>query len=217
MCHEILPFLEIRYLISPLYQHGQRRRLHSSHTQAVIISLSKGSGRIHADQPVSLRPAYGRIRKAFVFASAFQIGKAIFDRIILHRGNPKTLHRDMAPGQVIYTLEDQLPFPSCIAGIDHIFEVITVQKFFQYSKLAFLILCNFQLPLIWNDWKIVKAPLLELFIIGFGHGVLRQMSQAPADDTISSGQIPVLFLIRTQHFSDGLRYAGLFTDNQIHR
>ena len=144
------------------------------------------------------------------------MGKTIQNGFILHRRNPETLNRDAATGQIVNALEDQFSLAACITGIDHILQVASCEQFFENGKLRFLVLGYFQLPLIRDDREILEAPNPVLFIIGFRHGILGQMAEAPTDQAIPSGQVTVLLLICADHLGDRLRDAGFFSDNQIH-
>ena len=126
MCNEILFLPEICNRGFPINKHGQCRCLYTPDGQPVIINLCKCPRSVHPDQPVRLCPADGCFRQVPVFFCVFQCPEALPDGRVFHGRDPQPLHRHMASGQFIYTVENALAFSPRIACIYGVGERIAV-------------------------------------------------------------------------------------------
>lgn len=85
----IFLFLEIGDLGVPVHQHFQRQCLDAAHGQGLVVQDREKPGGVNADQPVGLCPAQGRLIQRVIVMARFQMGKAVLDGAVLHRGNPE--------------------------------------------------------------------------------------------------------------------------------
>ena len=137
-----------------------------------MIQDREKAGRIDADEPICPLTATGGGKEIVVLLAVLQITEALFNGIILHRGNPKSEDGLFAPSHLVDVAEDQLALTPCIAGVDNVGHIRTVHQLFQRFKLAVLITGDFVLPVGRNDGKIVISPLGVFLIVGVGIGKL---------------------------------------------
>ena len=105
----------------------QRRRLHATDGVDRRLCLARRAcaaeadgdraGRVHADQPVGLRAAAGRIGQRIVLGAGAQPCEAVPDRLFGQRRDPEPPHREPAVRQLVDVAEDELALAARVAAV----------------------------------------------------------------------------------------------------
>ena len=203
-----------RDLRLPLDQQRQRGRHDPPDVQRPSVEQGEIPGGVDAHQPVSPRAAQRRLMQPVKVPAGTQVLKALADRRILHTGDPQALHGLGAARHVINGAEDQLAFPSGVAGVDDLGRVRGAQQLPQHVKLLALVRGDRKPERLRDDGQVFHAPLGIVGVIGRSVRQLRQMPVTPGNDVAAAGEIPVVPLLRADHGGDALGNRGLFRDDQ---
>ena len=111
-----------------------------------MVQHRKKTGGVDTNQPVRLGTAKGRIPQTVILCTGAQIGKALPDGRILHRGNPKPLHGLLTARQLIDAAEDQLTLSPSVAGVHYLGHIRGVHQLFQHIELFLFVLAHRHLP-----------------------------------------------------------------------
>ena len=197
-------------------EHGQRRSHHAPNMQRGAVQQRVQARRIHADEPVGLRPAERRPIQIVVVRHRLHAAKAVPDCAFFHRRNPQPAHRLLAACLFIDEAENQLALASCIGGADDSGHALIVHERLEDAELLLRCFGYVVLPLCRENRQILVAPAHILGVIGFGQRQLNQVSDAPADERVPAAQIPVCAFSYVQDGGNRPRDACLFGNDQFH-
>ena len=155
-----------------LNEQSQSRRDNTTDIQSTVVQNREKTGCIDTNEPISPLTATGCSKEVVILLAVFQLTEALFNGVIFHRGNPKSVDRLGASGHLVDVAEDKLALTPCITGVDNVGHISSVHKLFQRFKLVVLITGDFVLPVGRNDGKIVVSPLGVFLIVGVGIGKL---------------------------------------------
>ena len=96
---------------------GVDRRLRLARRACAAEADSDGAGGVHADQPVGLRAAAGRIGQRIVLGAGAQSREAVPDRLFGQRRDPEPPHREPAVRQLVDVAEDELALAARVAAV----------------------------------------------------------------------------------------------------
>ena len=197
-----------------LNEQSESGRNNTPDIQGAVVQHGEQTGRIDSDEPVRPLTAACGGKEVVVLFAIPQFTKALFDGVVLHRGNPKSVGRLLASGRLVDIAEDKLALTPGVAGVDNIGYIGTVHQLFQRFKLAVFIPWDFILPVGRNNRKVVVSPLGVLFIISVGIGEFRQMTEAPGHDIITTFDVTVLAVLHTENGGDTHSDRGLFSNHK---
>ena len=200
----------------PLDDQRQRRRHYPAHIQGVAIQDREKAGGVNPHKPVRTGPAECRPVKQVIVRTRPQVFKSITDSRILHRADPEPENRLAASGLLIDQPENQFTFPASIGSAHHSVHTFILHQTTQDAKLLFLILCHIILPMGGKNRQIRIPPFGVLLPIGFRLGQLHQMAHAPGHQPAAALQIPIFFLLCSQHCGQRLGHTGLFGYHKLH-
>ena len=150
-------------------------------------------------QPISLRPAQGRLIQVVVVGPRFQVGKALLDGGVLHAGNPQPLERLFAARHLVDETENQFSLPPGVGGAHKAVHVGALHQRTQDVKLLFLLVRDDILPFLRKNRQVVIGPFLIAGVIGPGVGKGNKVADAPAHQIAVSLHVAVLFLVGSDH------------------
>jgi len=209
-------FLKEHNLSVTLCQHCQGRCLYPSHIQGFMVEDRKKTGGVNTDQPVRLRTAQGRMVQRFIAAARLQVGKALPDSRILHRGNPEPPDRFCAAGHFHRQTEDQFSLTPGVTAVHQLRHVRALHQGLYDGKLLFLSGGYHMLPDFRQDRQVLIVPFLIAFLIGSGLCKGYQVPDTPGHQTTVPLQVSVFLILCTQGSGISRRYTGFFSDNQFH-
>ena len=179
-----------------------------------MIEHGEQTGCVNTYHPVCLAAAErGGIETVIVLTGTKAI-EALTDGVILHRGNPQTLHGFRTAGEIVHGAEYELALASCVAGVDNLTDIAPLHQRREQVKLLFLVPPHRVTPGFGDNGKVCVAPLSIFLVVHLGGGKLRQMSKTPGDKIIVSLKIAVTALVCAQHVGNGLCNRGLFGNHK---
>src|SRR5699024_2073347 len=105
-------------LLLPLGNNSQGRRLHPAAGELGVVLAGESSGSVYAHQPVRLGSGLGRPVQIIVVPAVLQMGKALPDGLIGHRGNPQPPDGLAAAGFFQDPAGYQFSLPARVCGDD---------------------------------------------------------------------------------------------------
>ena len=103
--------------------------------------------------------------QGFIVSAGAQLGKALPDGAVLHRGNPEAKDRLAASGHFIHQSENQLTFTPGVTGIDNGIHIGAVHQGTEIFKSILLARCQHIAERLRQNGKIVITPFLETLVI----------------------------------------------------
>ena len=204
--------LERSNLRFSLNEQSQGRRYHTTDVKGSVIKHREKTGCIDTDEPISPLTTASCSKEIVILLAIFQLTEALFNGVIFHRGNPKSVDRLGTSGHFVDVAEDKLALTTCIAGVDNVGHVGSVHQLFQRFKLAVLITGDFVLPVGRNNGKVIISPLGVFSIVGVGIGKLSQMTKAPGHDIITPFDVALLAVFYAEDRGDRHSHGGFFSN-----
>ena len=201
-------------LLSALDQHGERRRLHAAHGQEHAVAQRIRARRVHADDPVRVRPASRAGIERVVIAGRAEIVKALADRLVGHRGNPQT-HNGLVTARLLVNIaEDQLALAPGVRRADDAFRLPGVHERLDHLELRARLANDLRLHLLRENRQILCAPLRVPLVKLLRLLERDQMADRPGDHISAAHQAAFSSVLRPQYARDVARHRRLFRHNQ---
>ena len=180
--------LEVVNFAPALNQDGQRGRLHPADGQQHVITQGEGTAGVHAHQPIGLGAADGAFAQPFVLAVGLELGKALANGLVRHRGDPQPVHRLFALGLLINIVEDQFAFAPGVGGADQPLGIGGVDQLFDDGKLLFGLGDHLGGQGFRQHGQIGHAPFFVFFVYFIRLAQRNQMAYGPGDGVAIAGQ-----------------------------
>ena len=201
--------------------HGERRRLHAAHAEPSVVEQRVCAARVHADQPVGLRPDLRRPCQSPVFGFGFHRPPRGLDGLGFQARRPQALFRLARALHVRDAPEDGLALAVGVAGVD---EAVHIRSADQPHDLPVAVsgtalLADLPPPMAGRVHRQrVQAPFPPIpFLVVLGHGELYQMALRPCHEQPAALKPSVLLDGRgAQRLRDGCGDRFLFRDDELH-
>ena len=201
----------------PLDEHAQRRRLHTADGEQHIVTDRIGARRVHADEPVRVRPTARAGIERIVICRRPKAVKPGADGLVRHGGYPQPLHRLSAPRLLVNIAEDQLALAPGVRRADDILRFLVVHPFFDGEKLASRLFDHLCLHLFRQNRQIFRAPSGISFVQLLRLFERNQMSECPRDHIAAADQAVFAPVLCAQHAGNIPRDGGFFgNDERMH-
>ena len=133
------------------------------------------AGAVDADEPVGFRAAHRGIREWPHRLVLAQRGETILDRVLRHRLQPQAPDR-LARLRVLNDVaEDELAFPTCVARVDQLGDVLALHQPEQQLQASFGLFQRSQREPGWNHRKVSECPLTSFDFLLVGRADLEQV------------------------------------------
>ena len=106
----------------------QRRRHHTPDVQRAMIQNRKQPRGVDAHQPVCLGAAERRVVQPVIFRAVMQVRESIHDRVVLHRGQPQTLHWLFTSGLLVDIPENGFALAPGVTAVDDLGHVLALHE-----------------------------------------------------------------------------------------
>ena len=169
---------EITDLELALDDQHERRGLHASDREDLALGSTDAdrpsAAAVHADQPVSLGAADRGTQEAGLGRLGEQVGEGFGNRRIGHAGQPEPANRQLAAGELVDVVEDELAFAAGIARIDNRSDVLATKELLEeFVAVAVVALADHYLQdvragraveLLGQHWQVFQHPALPLWV-----------------------------------------------------
>ena len=209
------------YLPVAFRDHGERRRLHAAHAEPCVVEQRVRAARVHADQPVRLRPDLRRPCEPLVFGFGFHRPPRGLDGLRLQARHPQAQFRLARAFHVRDAAEDGLALAVGVTGVD---EAIHVRAPDQLHDLPVpgagtALGADLPLPMAGRVHRQrVQAPFAPIpVLVVLWHGEVDQVALRPRHEQLAALIASVLLDGRgAQRLRDGRGDRFLFRDDESH-
>ena len=153
--------------------------------------------------------------KPLIFRTVFQMGHALPDRFILHRGNPEALDRLAAPGEIIHVPEDQLSLAPGVTGVYDLRYVFPCHEAGENLELLHFFRAHNMTPFRRDDRQIPQIPRAVFCIVDRGVCKPGQVTEAPGNECVFALQISVPALLHAERGGDSLCYRRFLSNDEF--
>ena len=163
-----------------LRHDGQGGGLHPAHggfveSPGLGVERGHGPGAVDAHQPVGLRAAQGGIRQRQHLRVLAKLDESVPDGGRGHGLEPEPLDGFLGLGVADDVAEDELAFPSGVAGVDQGVHVLALHQLDQQLEPGGGLLDGFEIEVGWYHRQIGEAPLAARRLHSLRRSLLQQM------------------------------------------
>ena len=164
-----------------LHHDGQGRRLHPAHRGLVEpaglgVERGHGAGAVDAHQPVGLGTAHRGIRQGLHLVVLAELDEAVADGVGGHGLEPEPLDGLLGLGVADDVAEDQLAFPSGVAGVDQGVHVLALHQLHQQLEPGSGLLDGLEVEVGRDHRQVGEAPLAALGLHSLRRSLLQQVA-----------------------------------------
>ena len=201
--------------------HGERRRLHAAHAEPCVVEQRVCAARVHADQPVRLRPDLRRPCESPVFGFRLHRTPRGLDGLRFQARHPQAQFRLARTFHVRDAAEDGLTLAVGVAGVD---EAIHIRAPDQLHDLPVpgagtALLADLPPPMAGRVHRQrVQAPFPPIpVLVVLWHGKVNQVALRPCHEQLAALIASVPLDGRgAQRLRDGRGDRFLFRDDELH-
>ena len=217
---KIIRQLEVLYLPFPSDNKGQCRSFHPAYRKCRLMTGPLGSqcerpGKIHPDQPIRSCPGQCGLLQVIEIVIVAQISERLLDAFFIKRIEQYPLDRLLVPDILQYFVDQQLPFPVRITGMDDF------GRFFDqpldHSELFLAGSRHQQFPVARNNRQVFHPPFFIFRIIFTRFRLAEDVAETPGNYTGACRNIAISAADRAWQILRDLRpQAGFFRNIQFH-
>ena len=201
--------------------HGERRRLHAAHAEPCVVEQRVRAARVHADQPVRLRPDLRRPCEPLVFGFGFHRPPRGLDGLRLQARHPQAQFRLARAFHVRDAAEDGLALAVWVAGVDEAIHIRAPDQLHDLPVAGSRAALGADLPLPMAGRvhrQRVQAPFAPIpVLVVLWHGEVDQVALRPRHEQLAALIASVLLDGRgAQRLRDGRGDRFLFRDDESH-
>ena len=209
------------YLPVAFRDHGERRRLHAAHAEPCVVEQRVRAARVHAGQPVRLRPDLRRPCEPPVFGFGFHRPPRGLDGLRLQARHPQAQFRLARAFHVRDAAEDGLALAVWVAGVDEAIHVRAADQLHDLPVPGAGTAFGADLPLPMAGRvhrQRVQAPFAPIpVLVVLWHGEVDQVALRPCHEQLAALIASVPLDGRgAQRLRDGRGDRFLFRDDESH-